>query len=194
MATPTTPGTRLGYCRVSTDTQNLDLQRRALADAGCARVFEDVMSGSTTSRPELDRLLDYAREGDVIVVWRLDRLGRSLRHLIDVIEDLGKRRIGFMSLSDNMDTTTASGRLVFHVIASMAEFERDLIRERTLAGLDAARERGSKLGRKPALTEAQKAHARRMVAAGTNVSEVARILDCPRQSVYRALGQAPATT
>ncbi|MDT3438349.1 recombinase family protein [Pseudofrankia sp. BMG5.37] len=182
----------LGYARVSTGEQNHDLQVRALTDAGCARIFEDTASGSTTTRPKLDKMLEYARAGDVIVVWKLDRLGRSLRHLIDVISGLEERGVGFRSLTDGIDTSTPAGRLCFHVFGALAEFERDLIRERTRAGLDAARDRGSQLGRKPALTAEQKAHARRMVAAGTTVSEAARILNCPRQSVYRALDEVVA--
>ena len=124
----------VGYARVSTSDQTLDPQHDALLAAGCYRVFADVASGALAARPELDRALDHLRTGDVLVVWRLDRLGRSLRHLIDVVTALDARGIGFRSLTEHIDTTTAEGRLVFHLFGALAEFERDLIRDRTLAG------------------------------------------------------------
>ncbi|SNB79775.1 Resolvase, N terminal domain, partial [Arboricoccus pini] len=135
-------GMKVGYARVSTDDQNLDLQRRALTAAGCEKIFEDQISGASTKRPGLDDALAQCGNDDVLVVWKLDRLGRSLSHLIAVVQELGDKGCGFQSLSENIDTTTAGGRLVFHLMGSLAEFERALIAERTRAGLAAARMRG----------------------------------------------------
>jgi DNA invertase Pin-like site-specific DNA recombinase len=137
----------IGYARVSTQEQNLDLQRDALESASCERIYSDQVSGSTERRQELETALDVLREGDTLVVWRLDRLGRSLKHLIELVGELEERGIGFKSLQESIDTTSSSGRLVFHVFGALAEFERNLIRERTRAGLDAARARGRKGGR-----------------------------------------------
>src|SRR5438067_795339 len=125
----------IGYARISTGEQTLDLQRDALEKAGCERLLTDTASGAKTERPGLTQALEHLRTGDTLVVWRLDRLGRSLRHLIDTLTDLDQRGIGFKSLTENIDTTTSGGRLVFHLFGSLAEFERDLIRERTNAGL-----------------------------------------------------------
>ena len=133
---------KIGYARVSTRDQKLDLQVDALKRAGCERIFKDVASGSRTARPALDELLGQLRAGDVLVIWKLDRMGRSLRHLVDLVGDLVARDIGLLSLNDPIDTTSAQGRLVFNLFASLAEFERELIRERTQAGLTAARARG----------------------------------------------------
>src|ERR1700710_1252766 len=137
----------IGYARVSTFEEILDLQKDALAAAKCDRIFADTMSGSRSDRPGLEQALDYLREGDVLVVWRLDRLGRSLNYLIEVITKLNERGIGFVSLTEQIDTTTSGGKLIFHVFGALAEFERDIIRERTNAGLSAARARGRKGGR-----------------------------------------------
>ncbi len=137
----------IGYARVSTLEQTLDLQKDALNAAGCEIVYEDTISGAKAERPGLQKALDYMRKGDTLVVWRLDRLGRSLKHLIDLMTKLEERDIGFKSLTEQLDTTTPGGRLIFHLFASLAEFERDLIRERTQAGLLAARARGRKGGR-----------------------------------------------
>lgn len=136
----------IGYARVSTDDQTLDLQRDALTKAGCERFYDDKLSGAKADRPGLAEALAYARAGDTLVVWRLDRLGRSLGHLIEVMGDLEKRGIGLKSLTEQLDTTTPNGKLVFHLFGALAEFERDLIRERTRAGLAAARARGRKGG------------------------------------------------
>ncbi len=130
---------KLGYARVSTLQQDEALQRDALRQVGCDRVFVDKASGKLESRPALDALLDQARPGDAVVVWRLDRLGRSLRHLIETVADLERRSVAFVSLTEQIDTSTPGGKLVFHLFGALAEFERDLIRERTLAGLAAAR-------------------------------------------------------
>ena len=147
---------RIGYARVSTGDQNLDLQRDALKAADCDRIFSDEgLSGTTTRRPGLDAALAALSSGDTLVVWKIDRLGRSLAHLVQLIADLGTRGITFRSLSDPIDTGSAGGRLVLHMMGALAEFERSLIVERTQAGMDAARRRGQKLGRKPALTPEQ---------------------------------------
>jgi len=146
----------VGYARVSTGDQNLDLQRDALTKAGCDRIFEDVASGARAERDGLEETLGFLREGDVLVVWKLDRLGRSLKHLMEVIQGLEQRGIGFRSLQESLDTTTSGGRLIFHVFGALAEFERDLIRERTQAGLASARARG-RLGGRPRVMDAKQA-------------------------------------
>jgi DNA invertase Pin-like site-specific DNA recombinase len=140
---------KIGYARVSTRDQNAALQRDALAAAGCGRIYSDTASGAKAERPELERMLADARPGDVVVIWKLDRLGRSLRHLLEIAAGLSGRGVGLQSLNDPIDTTTAQGRLVFGIFASLAEFERELIRERTQAGLSSARARG-RLGGRPA--------------------------------------------
>ena len=137
----------IGYARVSTQDQTLNLQRDALEKIGCSRIFTDTASGADVERKELEVALQFVREGDTFVVWRLDRLGRSLKHLIEVIHQLHERKIGFRSITENIDTTTSGGKLIFHVFGALAEFERDLIRERTQAGLQAARARGGVGGR-----------------------------------------------
>ena len=144
----------IGYARVSTAEQDTALQTDALRNAGCGRIFEDTVSGAKTERPGLATALAYVRDGDVLVVWRLDRLGRSLPHLIEVIGALEARGVGFRSLTESIDTTNAGGKLIFHVFAALAEFERNLIRERTVAGLAAARARGRKGGRKAKMSKA----------------------------------------
>ncbi len=142
----------IGYARVSTQEQNPELQLDALAKAGCEQVFQEKISGKDRDRPELETCLKVLRKGDTLVVWRLDRLGRSLKDLVEIVHALEERGIGFQSLTEKIDTTHAGGKLVFHVFAALAEFERNLIRERTLAGLAAARARGRKGGRKPKLS------------------------------------------
>src|SRR6266404_2537735 len=137
----------IGYARVSTQEQTLDLQKDALEKIGCIKIFSDVISGAKAQRTGLDEALEYVREGDTLVVWRLDRLGRSLKHLIETITSLNNRRVGFKSIMENIDTTTSGGKLIFHMFGALAEFERDIIRERTKAGLVAARARGRKGGR-----------------------------------------------
>lgn len=181
---------KIGYARVSTEDQNLDLQRSALKEAGCTDIFEDKISGAATRRPGLDRALLRCGDGDVLVVWRLDRLGRSLSHLIEVIQNLGQQGVGFQSLSENIDTTTAGGRLVFHMMGSLAEFERSLIVERTKAGITAARARGVRLGRRKALSPDQVKHARALIEAGESASDIARSLHVSRATIYRALPNA----
>ncbi len=157
---------KLGYARVSTLQQDEALQRDALQAAGCDRIFVDKASGKLESRPALDALLDQARPGDTVVVWRLDRLGRSLRHLIETVGQLEHQGVAFVSLTENIDTSTPGGKLVFHLFGALAEFERDLIRERTEAGLAAARARGRVGGRPTVWTEAKLRTARAMHASG----------------------------
>ncbi len=176
----------IGYARVSTAEQTLSLQQDALHQAGCDRLFTDVLSGSTTERPGLTEALDHLRAGDVLVVWKLDRLGRSLSHLMHVIEDLHHRGVGFRSLSEQMDTTTAGGQLIFHIFGALAEFERALIRERTQAGLAAARARGRIGGRPPKLTLDQVAMARQLLTTRP-VADVADALHVSRATVYRVI-------
>jgi DNA invertase Pin-like site-specific DNA recombinase len=147
---------KIGYARVSTEDQNLDLQRQALEAAGCCRIFEDHgISGTATSRPGLRKALRTLQDGDVLVVWRLDRLGRSLIHLIEVVGGLREKGVGFLSLQEQIDTTSAAGRFYLHMLAALAEFERELIRDRTRAGMAAARNRGVTLGRPRKMTAEQ---------------------------------------
>ncbi len=155
---------KIGYARISTNEQNLDLQLDALAKAGCEKIFNDTASGSKTDRPGLHDAIEFAREGDVIVAYRLDRCGRSLKHLIETVSTLEAKGVHFISLSEQIDTTTSGGRLLFHLMASIAQFERDLIRERTFAGLASARARGRKGGRKPKLNKSQVEFAKRLRA------------------------------
>jgi DNA invertase Pin-like site-specific DNA recombinase len=143
----------IGYARVSTHEQRLDLQQDALRDVGCEQVFSDTASGAKSARPGLTAALEACRAGDVLVVWKLDRLGRSLAHLVETVQVLAGRGIGFRSLQEQLDSTTSGGRLIFHIFASLAEFERDIIRERTHAGLAAARTRGRKGGRPKGVDE-----------------------------------------
>ena len=183
--------THIGYARVSTDDQNPDLQTDALAAAGCARVFVDHASGAKASRPELDRLLDHLRPGDVLTVWRLDRLGRSMKHLVDLVDDLAARGVGFRSLTENIDTTTAGGTLVFGIFAALAQFERSLIIERTNAGLRAARARGRVGGRPRALSPAQVAMARELWVGGRHTAQdIATTLEVSVATIYRAVRSA----
>jgi DNA invertase Pin-like site-specific DNA recombinase len=179
----------LGYARVSTDEQDATLQLDALTAAGCERLFTDTGSGALFERPELARVLDHLRKGDTLVVWRLDRLGRSLRHLVETVNALAERGVGFQSLRESINTTTPGGRLVFHIFAALAEFERDLIRERTQAGLAAARARGRTGGRKTVMTPEKLALARSMYESGEHtVAAIASVLGVSRASIYRHLG------
>lgn len=160
-------GVNIGYARVSTEEQHLDLQLQALELAGCARIFEDPgVSGAARERPGLGGAIAAAKAGDVLVVWKLDRLGRSLPHLIDVINSLREAGIGFRSLQEQIDTTSAGGRFYLHILAALAEFERELIGERTKAGMASARRRGKHVGRPRKLTAQQLAHARTLIGSG----------------------------
>ena len=177
----------IGYARVSTADQNLDAQTDALRAAGAERVFADRISGSVRSRPELDRLLDQLRAGDVIVVAKYDRLARSLRDLLEIVEVIKERGGGFRSLAEDIDTTTPAGRLVFHVFASIAQFERERISERTREGLEAAKRRGRIGGRPPALTAAQRIEVRRMRDEELRpLAEIASLFKVSARTVRRA--------
>lgn len=181
-------GELLGYARVSTSDQSAAGQIDALKAAGVDRVWTDVASGVRVQRPALAEILKVASVGDTVVVCRLDRLGRSLPELLALVEDLTRREVGLRSLAEQIDTTSAAGRLVLHVFGALAEFERALMRERTAAGLAAARARGRRGGRPRALTRVQLEHAQAMLATGTSVREIAEVLGAGRSTVYRALG------
>ena len=180
----------IGYARVSTAEQDTALQTDALRKAGCERVFEDTASGAKSDRLGVAAALAYLRDGDVLVVWRLDRLGRSLPHLIETIGALEARGVGFRSLTESIDTTTPGGRLIFHVFGALGQFERDLIRERTKAGLSAAAARGRKGGRKPVITADKLQRAREHIANGLNVREAAARLKVGKTALYAALQAA----
>jgi DNA invertase Pin-like site-specific DNA recombinase len=183
----------IGYARVSTAEQDTALQTDALRKAGCERVFEDVVSGAKADRPGLTAALAYLRDGDVLAVLRLDRLGRSLPHLIETIGALEARGVGFRSLTESIDTTTSGGRLIFHVFGALGQFERDLIRDRTKAGLTAAAARGRKGGRKPVVTAEKLQRAQEHIANGLNVREAATRLKVSKTALYAALQAAQAT-
>jgi DNA invertase Pin-like site-specific DNA recombinase len=183
----------VGYARVSTQDQKPELQLDALKAAGCEKVFVEKASGAQRERPELTAALDYVRDGDTLVVWKLDRLARSMKQLIETVEGLEEKGIGFRSLTEAIDTTTAGGKLVFHVFGALAEFERSIIRERTRAGLDAARARGRKGGRPPKLKEADLKAARAMLAdKSITVEDVAKHLRVSPATLYRHLPAARA--
>jgi DNA invertase Pin-like site-specific DNA recombinase len=176
----------VGYARVSTQEQTPRAQLDALEVAGCERIFEEKASGAQRDRPQLKAALDFMREGDTLVVWKLDRLARSLKQLIETVENMEARESGFRSLTENIDTTTSSGRLVFHIFASLAEFERSIIRERTTAGLNAARARGRTGGRPRSLDESDLTAARALLAdPEIPVAEIARRLNIDQSTLYR---------
>jgi len=181
---------RIGSERVSTRDQHPEAQRARLLDAGCERVYCDHgVSGMKASRPEWDRCLDALREGDVLVVVRLDRIGRSVRHLVDVVGELERRGVDLVAIDQALDTSSPAGKLMFHVIAAIAQFERDLIVERTMDGLAAARAQGRKGGAKPKLNSAQAKAAREMRAAGKPIPEILRVLPVSRATLYRYLAE-----
>jgi len=176
----------VGYARVSTPDQKLDLQRDALMQAGCEKVFSEIAGGATSERRGLAEAMAFMRDGDTLAVWRLDRLGRSLPHLIETIRGLESRGVGFRSLQENMDTTTSGGRLIFHVFAALAEFERDLIKERTQAGLSAARARGRIGGRPRVLSPAKAAIAQTLRRdTSRSVKEICAALGVSEATFYR---------
>jgi DNA invertase Pin-like site-specific DNA recombinase len=179
----------IGYARVSTHEQTIALQQDALTKAECSRVFTDTASGAKADRPGLEEALDFARAGDTLVVWKLDRLGRSLPHLLETVSWLQERGVGFVSLTEQIDTTTSGGKLIFHVFAALAEFERDVIRERTRAGLASARARGRMGGRPPAagVSDAKKvALAQRLYDDTTNsIEDICKTLRVSRSTLYR---------
>lgn len=175
----------IGYVRVSTNDQNTALQKNALECAGCELIFEDKISGKTADRPGLKKVLRMLSEGDTLVVWKLDRLGRSMRHLVSLIEELRSRGINFRSLTDSIDTSTPMGRFFFHVMGALAEMERELIVERTRAGLAAARTEGRIGGRRPKLSATQWAQVGRLIAAGETRQQVAIIYDVGISTLYK---------
>lgn len=189
------PGARqamlIGYARVSTQDQNLELQREALSKAGCKKVFEDKVSGTRADRPGLAKTLEMLREGDTLVVWKLDRLGRSVKQLVDLVGDLHKHGVQFRSLTDSIDTGTPSGRFFFHVMASLAEMERELTVERTRAGLEVAKQLGRKGGRKPKMTDSKIESAKKLLASGVPPKDVAKNLGVSIPTLYRWV---PAST
>src|SRR5438067_11238835 len=179
----------IGYARVSTSDQTINLQKDALEHIGCSKIFTDTISGATTERHGLHDALAYVREGDTLIVWRLDRLGRSLKHLIETITQLNNRKIGFKSITESIDTTTSGGKLIFHIFGALAEFERDIIKERTQAGLTAARARG-RLGGRPkakALNTPKKvAMAQRLYNDKNNtIDDICKTLNISRATLYR---------
>lgn len=178
---------RVGYARVSTQDQRLDLQRTALQAAGCGTIFEDQTSGTRAKRPGLDQALAELGPGVVLVVWRLDRLARSVSHLVEVLKLIEAKGAGFVSVMEAIDTTSAGGRFVFHMMAALAEFERALIVERTQAGLAAAKARGTKLGRRRSLTPEKVTHAKALLAEGMAGQAVARSFGVSRATLYRAI-------
>lgn len=178
---------KIGYARVSTDEQNPALQIDALKGAGCERVFTDKASGASGKRSELVRCLKALGEGDTLVVWKLDRLGRSLHDLIGLLDDLKARGVAFQSLTEEIDTASPMGRAIFQLIGILAELERSLIQERTKAGREAAISRGVKMGRKPKLSPQQVEHARKLIEQGEAVDRVAKSLGVSKRTLYRGL-------
>ena len=175
----------IGYARVSTHDQNLDLQKDALEKAGCKKIYVEQMSGSSRIRPELEKTLEMLRNGDTLVVWRLDRLGRSLKHLIELISKLEQREIGFKSLMESMDTTTSGGKLIFHIFGALAEFEHNLIQERTSAGLAAARARGRNGGRPLKLDEKKRELAIKLYnEKERSIKEICQIMGISKPTLY----------
>lgn len=179
---------KIGYARVSTNNQHLRMQEDALKNAGCEDIYHDIASGAKTERPGLDEALSHLRKGDILIVWKLDRLGRSIQHLIQTVKQLSDKEIGFKSLQENIDTTTSGGKLIFHIFSALAEFERDLIQERTQAGLKAARARGRFGGRPPLLADKQ---VTKMLARydeqKLTVAEICKISGISRPSFYNYL-------
>ena len=186
---------QIGYARVSTLEQNVQPQIDQLKDAGCKRIFRDKASGAKTERPGLQEALDFLREGDMLVVWRLDRLGRSLKHLLETVSELEEQGIGFRSLQESIDTTTSGGRLIFHIFGALAEFERNLIRERTMAGLRAARARGRVGGRPRKLDEKKTELVYQLYDEKKYaVKEICRMLGVSKPTLYAYLARRENVT
>lgn len=184
---------RIGYARVSTFEQDLDLQLDALHQAGCETIYEEKVSAASFARPELTQCLKALRPGDTLTVWRLDRLGRSLKDLVEIVTELEGRNVHFQSLNESIETSTATGKLMFHIFSSLAEFERALIRERTLAGLAAARARGKVGGRKPALNDKQKREIRALLRdRDIPIADIMKRYKVSRTTVYRVSQEAKA--
>ncbi len=177
----------IGYARVSTTDQDLSLQHDALNSVGVDRLFVDQASGAKSDRPGLEAALAYTRDGDVLVVWKLDRLGRSMGHLIDIVTELERRGVGLQSLTEHIDTTSSGGRLMFHIFGALSQFERDLIRERTRAGLTAAAARGRKGGRRAVVTPEKLKRAKLLVSQGLRVREAAQRIGVSKTALYEAL-------
>ena len=175
----------IGYARVSTHDQNLDLQQDSLYAAGCEKIFVDELSGAKAARPGLQQAMDSLREGDVLVVWRLDRLGRSLRNLLELVEKLKERKVGFRSIQESMDTSTSGGNLIFQVFGALAEFERNIIRDRTNAGLAAARARGRTGGRPKKLDEHQRELVIRLYKERIPVPEILKTVKISKGTLYK---------
>lgn len=181
---------RIGYARVSTQGQNLGLQINALEKASCEEIFQEKESGAKEKRPELDKMLSKLRKGDTVIVWKLDRIGRNMKHLIELVEQFNREQIGFQSLNDPVDTTTASGRLTFNIFAALAEFEREILRERTIAGQDNARRKGKKIGRPHGLSKDRlkvAMMAKALKSQGFTEAEIANKLKVGRSTIYRYL-------
>jgi DNA invertase Pin-like site-specific DNA recombinase len=178
---------KIGYARISTQDQNLMLQREALQQAGCEKIFEETISGSRDDRPGLSKAMELLRKGDTLVVWKLDRLGRSVKQLVNFAAELSSKGIHFKSLTDSIDTSTPSGRFFFNVMASLAEMERELIVERTQAGLAAARDRGAKGGRKRQMTDSKIRSAKKLLKSGAPPKEVAKDMGVSIATLYRYL-------
>ena len=179
---------QIGYARVSTEDQNLDLQNDALKQAGCDKIIEEKASGAKTDRAGLDEALSFLRKGDTLVVWKLDRLGRSLQHLIQVVNQLREKGIFFRSIQESLDTSSSGGKLIFHIFGALAEFERDVIRDRTMAGLAAARARGRVGGRPKIMTDKKVRLAKTLLADHTNtIDDVCETLGVSRATLYRYL-------
>ena len=178
---------KIGYARVSTEDQNPDLQITALNAAGCERIFTDKATGTNVKRPELIKCLKALKEGDTLAVWKLDRLGRSLHDLINLLDDLKSRGVAFQSVTEAVDTTTPTGRAMWQMVGILAELERSLIQERTKAGRAAAIARGVKMGRKPKLTTQQIEHAKKLLEQGEHHDKVAQLFNVSRRTIYRVL-------
>lgn len=178
----------IGYVRVSTSDQNLDLQLDALKQIGCDKIYKDIASGAKADRVGLAEVLKYIRKGDTLVVWRLDRLGRSLRHLIDTINQINDQGSYFRSIQESIDTSTSGGKLIFHIFGALAEFERDIIRDRTNAGLEAARKRGRFGGRPKKMDKKKIALAKTLMADKSNsINDICEILHISKATLYRCL-------
>ncbi len=181
---------KIGYARISTKDQSFDLQIDALKKAGCEKIFKDISSGKNKNRKQFDEMLAFARENDTIIVWKLDRAGRSLNHLISLINDLQNKKVDFLAINDNIDTSTATGRLIFHIFASLAEFESSLIKERTLAGLSAARARGKKGGRPTVITKNISIAAKGLYKnKNITVKEMCETLKISRATFYKIINK-----
>ncbi len=190
MALPNGAGALIGYARVSTPDQDMALQIEALERAGCQRIFTDVASGARSARPGLEKAVSYLRPTDTLIVWKIDRLGRSLPHLVQVVEDLRKRGVGFRSLTNaGLNTTTPDGILMFNIFAALAEFERELIRERTRAGMQRAKESGRAVGRRKVATKGKLEKARKFIADGLTVRQAAKLVGIGKTALYGALNE-----